>query len=100
MITSPKYKGYNVRNKYESINLFTESRSKYVKKENWVVMKNDRIEPLVSEELWDKVQERMKSRARGRRMHMGVTHPLSGFLYCADCGGKLKMIQGPPTSSR
>ena len=57
---------------------------------DWVIVYNTH-EPIISQELWDKVQERMKSRARGRRMHMGVAHPLSGFLYCADCGGKLKM---------
>ncbi len=33
----------------------------------------------------------MKSRSHGKEMHTGATHPLSGFLYCADCGGKLKM---------
>lgn len=33
----------------------------------------------------------MKSQAHGRKTHKGITHPLSGFLYCADCGGKLKM---------
>ena len=33
----------------------------------------------------------MKSQSHGRKTHTGVTHPLSGFLYCADCGGKLKM---------
>ena len=33
----------------------------------------------------------MKSQSHGRKTHTGVTHPLSGFLYCADCSGKLKM---------
>lgn len=51
-----------MRNKYSSENLFTESKVKYVKKEDWIVMKNDRIEPIVSEELWEEVQEVMKDR--------------------------------------
>ena len=55
MITNHKYKGFNVRNKFTSKNLFTESKVKYVKKEDWIVMKNERIEPLVSEELWEEV---------------------------------------------
>ena len=62
LITNPKYKGFNVRNKFNSENLFTESKVKYVKKENWVVMKNDRIEPLVSEELWESVQQAISNR--------------------------------------
>ena len=57
---------------------------------DWVIVYNSHP-PIISQELWDKVQERMKSQANGRKTHKGVTHPLSGFLYCADCGGKLKM---------
>lgn len=57
---------------------------------DWVIVYNTH-EPIISQELWDRVQERMKSQANGRKMHTGITHPLSGFVYCADCGGKLKM---------
>lgn len=48
-------------------------------------------EPIISQELWDKVQERQKSVATGRQTKIGFTHPLSGFLICADCGNKLKL---------
>ena len=48
-------------------------------------------EPIISQELWDKVQARRKSVARGRKTKIGFTHPLSGFLICADCGCKMKM---------
>lgn len=34
LIVNPEYKGYNVRNKFNSVNLFTESKVKYVKKED------------------------------------------------------------------
>lgn len=86
LITSPKYKGYNVRNKYESINLFTESRSKYVKKENWVVMKNDRIEPLVSEELWEQVQQALEKRCRaGNKGQNARIYDTRGKIKCK-CG--------------
>ena len=86
LITNPKYKGYNVRNKYESINLFTESRSKYVKKENWVVMKNNRIEPLVSEELWEKVQQALKQRCiAGNKGQNARIYDTRGKVKCK-CG--------------
>ena len=59
-------------------------------KSEWVIAYNNH-EPIISQELWDKVQVRMKSFAQGRKTKIGFTHPLSGFLICADCGCKMKM---------
>lgn len=56
----------------------------------WVIVYNTH-EPIISQELWDKVREREKSVAQGRKTKTGYTHPLSGFLYCADCGCKMKL---------
>ena len=57
---------------------------------DWVITYNNH-EPIISQELWDKVQARRKSVARGRKTKIGFTHPLSGFLICADCGCEMKM---------
>ena len=43
----------------------------------WTVVYNNH-EPIISQELWDKTK-------------VGYTHPLSGFLFCADCGNKMKL---------
>ena len=56
----------------------------------WTVVYNNH-EPIISQELWDKVKERKKSVAQGRKTKIGYTHPLSGFLFCADCGNKMKL---------
>ncbi len=56
----------------------------------WVVVQNTHP-PIISQELWDRVREREKSVAQGRKTASGYTHPLSGFLFCADCGCKLKL---------
>ena len=56
----------------------------------WTVVYNNH-EPIISQELWDKVQERKKSVAQGRKTKIGFTHPLSGFLFCSDCGNKMKL---------
>ena len=57
---------------------------------DWVITYNNH-ETIISQELWDRVQERQKHMAQGRRTKTGFVHPLSGFLVCADCGSKLKM---------
>ena len=59
-------------------------------KSEWVITYNNH-EPIISQELWDKVQERQKHMAQGRKTKTGYVHPLSGFLVCADCGSKMKM---------
>lgn len=86
LITNPKYKGYNVRNKFNSENLFTESKVKYVKRENWIVMKNDRIEPLVSEELWNQVQQALEKRCfNGNKGQNARIYDTRGKIKCK-CG--------------
>ena len=57
---------------------------------DWVITYNNH-EPIIPQELWDRVQERQKHMAQGRKTKSGFVHPLSGFLVCADCGSKLKM---------
>ena len=87
LITNPKYKGFNVRNKFNSENLFTESRIKYVKKEDWIVMENERIEPLVSVELWEQVQEALKNRClHGNRGTNARKYDTRGKVICKCCG--------------
>ena len=84
-----EYLGHLAQQKYASVSY---KNHKIIQKDqsDWVIVYNTH-EPIISQELWDKVQERLKSRAHGRKMRTGMTHPLSGFLYCADCGSKLKM---------
>ena len=59
-------------------------------KNEWAVVYNTH-EPIISQELWNRVQERQKSIATGKKTKLGFTHPLSGFVVCADCGNKMKL---------
>ena len=67
------------------------NHKRYITDESeWQIVYNNH-EPIISQELWDKVQERRKSVSNGKRTKIGFTHPLSGFLFCADCGSKMKL---------
>ncbi len=59
-------------------------------KNDWMIVYNNH-EPIISQELWDKVQERRKSVSHGRITASGYIHPLSGFLYCGDCNSKMRL---------
>ncbi|MPQ44578.1 recombinase family protein [Clostridium tarantellae] len=87
LITNPKYKGYNVRNKFNSVNLFTDSKVKYVRKENWVIQKSEDIEAIISEELWQEVQNALKNRClNGNRGINSNKYDTKGKLICKICG--------------
>lgn len=59
--------------------------------EDWIVIENNH-EPIISQELWDKVREYEKSVSRGKKDSRGFVPTFSGLLYCADCGYKMKQI--------
>ncbi len=89
MLKNMVYLGHLVQQKYTTVSY---KNHKIINKDpsEWVISYNAHP-AIISQELWDRVQERKKSRAIGRKTHTGATHPLSGFLYCADCGSKMKM---------
>lgn len=58
-------------------------------KDDWAVIE-DNHEPIISQELWDKVREIEESVSTGKQTKKGFTMPLSGLGCCADCGTKMK----------
>ena len=59
-------------------------------KEDWIVIENAH-EPIISKELWDKVKEVESSVSTGKPTKRGFMHPLSGLMFCADCGQKMRL---------
>ena len=89
ILKNPTYLGHMAQQRWSSISYKNHKRYKRDESE-WITVYNTH-EPIISQELWDKVREVEKSVAQGRKTKRGYTHPLSGFLYCADCGGKMKL---------
>ena len=89
ILNNPTYLGHIAQQRWSSISYKNHKRYKRDESE-WIVVKNTH-EAIISQKLWDKVREVEKSVAQGRKTKRGYTHPLSGFLFCADCGGKMKM---------
>lgn len=89
ILKNPTYLGHMAQQRYSSISY--KNHKRYMRDESeWVVVENTH-EAIISQELWDKVREVEKSVSQGKKTKRGYTHPLSGFLYCADCGGKMKL---------
>ena len=57
--------------------------------EEWVRAENTH-EPIISRELWDRVQALLDKNQKTRRHKDGGSHLFSSILYCADCGYKLR----------
>lgn len=58
--------------------------------EEWIVIENAH-EAIISKELWDKVKEVEKAVGHGKHTKRGYMHPLSGLMFCADCGAKMRL---------
>lgn len=57
-------------------------------------------EAIVSQELWDKCREMEASVSQGKKNRTGFVNPLSGLVYCADCGTKMHIKYNNTRHSR
>ena len=89
ILKNPTYLGHMAQQRWSSVSY--KNHKRYKKDENEWVIVHDTHEAIITQELWNKVREVEKSVAQGRKSKRGYTHPLSGFLFCADCGGKMKL---------
>lgn len=88
MIHNKKYCGYNVRNQWESRNLFSENHSHCrTKQENWIIQKNDRIQPIITEETWELAHAQVKLRLLHQNTGGTVEkRDTSDKIICNCCG--------------
>ena len=94
ILTKREYLGHTVN--FKTQKHFKDKKSHYVSQDNWLVFENTH-EPIISQELFDNVQ-RIRGRARRYPDGWGEAHPLTGLLYCADCGAKLVRRDATPTT--
>ena len=88
ILENPIYKGSLVSQKYTTVSY--KNHKTYVREpDEWIVI-DDAFEPIIDKELWDRVQEINQSCSHGKVTKSGVILPLTGLMYCSDCGSKLK----------
>lgn len=93
ILTNEKYKGWNVRNKYDMGTVFNKNTyAKIRDKSEWIVHSDEetkkKIPPIVSEEDFDKVQELLENK-REHKLNKGKYSGISEFaskIICGKCG--------------
>lgn len=91
ILTNEKYKGWNVRNKYDTGVVFHKNTYPKVRdKSEWIIHKDtDKVPAIVSEEDFDKVQELLHSK-KEYKLNVGKYNGISEFasrIVCGKCGG-------------
>ena len=80
-----EYLGHTVN--FKTRKHFKDKKSHYVGEDQWTVFE-DTQEPIIDQETFDNVQ-RIRSNVRRYPDGWGEAHPLTGLMYCADCGAKM-----------
>jgi hypothetical protein len=85
MLARPEYMGntVNFRTHKDS---YKDKKSKARPQEEWVVFAGTH-EPIVEAETWHTAQKCRK--VKRRKTSTGEPNPLTGLVYCADCGGRM-----------
>ena len=66
---------------------FKDKKSHYVSEDEWTIFENTH-EPIIDQPTFDLVQK-IRGNVRRYPNGWGEAAPLTGLLYCADCGGKM-----------
>ncbi len=66
--------------------------------DKWAIFENTH-EPIVSKEIWE-LANRLRSSAKRHVDHLGAPRPLTGLMYCAQCGAKMYHNRSGPNAIR
>jgi DNA invertase Pin-like site-specific DNA recombinase len=66
---------------------FKDKKSHYVPESEWTIFENTH-EAIIDPDTFENVQ-RIRANVRRYPDGWGEAHPLTGLMYCADCGGKM-----------
>lgn len=96
LINNPTYLGHLAQMRTTTVSY---KNHKTVRKDpsEWIIIENTH-EPIVSQEIWDKCREIEASVSQGKKTKTGFVAPLSGLMFCADCGEKMRLAWNNTTN--
>ena len=80
-----EYLGHTIN--FKTRKHFKDKKSHYVSENEWTIFENTH-EAIIDQQTFDLVQK-IRSNVRRYPNGWGEAAPLTGLLYCADCGGKM-----------
>lgn len=85
LLKKREYLGHTVN--FKTRKHFKDKKSHYVDESEWTIFENTH-EAIIDQETFDNVQ-RIRSNVKRYPDGWGEAAPLTGLMYCADCGGKM-----------
>ena len=85
LLDKREYLGHTVN--FKTRKHFKDKKSHYVPEDEWTIFENTH-EAIIDQETFDLAQK-IRSKVRRYPDGWGEAAPLTGLLYCADCGGKM-----------
>ncbi len=85
ILKKQEYLGHTVN--FKTRKHFKDKKSHYVPEDEWTIFENTH-EAIIDQQTFDLVQK-IRSNVRRYPNGWGEAAPLTGLLYCADCGGKM-----------
>ena len=106
MITNPSYTGAIVYGR-QTASLYEGIKHHLTTKDEWIVLEGMH-EPIVSKELFDRVQEvfeenrriRKERIAKNAKRREGIDNRFEGKVFCGDCGKKMRFFRAEIPSTR
>lgn len=89
IVQNPIYLGHMYLMKTTTVS-YKNHKTLYRDEEDMVIIKNNH-EPIITQEIWDKCREMEASVSQGKKTKTGFVAPLSGLMFCKDCGEKMRM---------
>ena len=86
ILSKPEYIGHTVNFRTHKKH-YKDKHPTAIPPEEWIIIENTH-EPIVDKETWELVQKLRKT-ARRAPSATGDPNPLTGLVYCADCGAKM-----------
>ncbi|HEO0697700.1 TPA: recombinase family protein [Streptococcus agalactiae] len=85
ILKKKEYLGHTVN--FKTRKHFKDKKSKYVSEDKWLIFENTH-EAIIDQKTFDNVQ-RIRGNVKRYPDGWGEYHPLTGLMYCADCGSKM-----------
>ena len=88
IVKNPIYMGKTVRNRYTTNTLFDNNNHKLKPEEDWIIIDNNKVEPIINEDMFNKAQEvRKQYTTKDKQGGVWVGYgELSQKICCEKCG--------------